>query len=70
MLLDDESIYYSHDSVLWCVCMCDVFMYIFHLQNLPEDDVLRHGKEAVEAHFKSKFKEVGVCVISLLWNCH
>jgi hypothetical protein len=30
----------------------------FHVQNLPEDEVLRHGKEAVEAHFKSKFKEV------------
>lgn len=28
-----------------------------HFKNLPEDEVLRHGKEAVEAHFKSKFKE-------------
>ena len=39
----------------------------FHVQNLPEDEVLRRGKEAVEAHFKSKFKEVGAAhCISLM----
>ena len=49
--------------------VCSIRVDHFHIivQNLPEDEVLRHGKEAVEAHFKSKFKEVGAAhCISLM----
>ena len=56
--------------VIVCVCVC-IYICIpvvyFHIQNLPEDEVLRHGKEAVEAHFKSKFKEV--CLSVRLYTC-
>ena len=50
---------HANQGLATITCVCPTLLWVHYPpQNLPEDEVLRHGKEAVEAHFKSKFKEV------------